>query len=255
MVVVAEIVVTIICVDTQAVPFIRLMDKREVVVAEPVFYRTPVHLYPLRIEQIEIGFAGGEDYCRLLPHPCLQRGLRRHRTYGEFAVRTVSAIQSFSALEFVHCPGRPHIHRSAYPVGRVCRHVGFPYLHIGKVPAVEHGEDTEQMAGSVYRHSVERHHIMLVVASLDMESGVVFRVGLYAGHQLGIVQWVGITENLRHVGHELHPDDVHAVNAPQCRPRALSPYLHALQLYGVIINIERIGNGCRHALYGNQRSH
>ena len=112
------------------------------------------------------------------------------------------------------------------------------------MPGIEDGEETQQMCRIINRYTAEGNKIMGIIASLDMQTGIIFRIGLYPRQELGIMHRVGIAQNMRHIIHGLHVDDAGTLYLPQLRAKALAPNLHILKS----IMIERVGQFSRHAL-------
>ena len=77
---------------------------------------------------------------------------------------------------------------------------------------IEQGEQSEEVACPIDGHACKRDVIMGVVASLDMDAGIIFGAGLYSGKILDEVDRVGVSEQLRKgldafQVHDLHLSD------------------------------------------------
>lgn len=68
----------------------------------------------------------------------------------------------------------------------------------------EDGKETEEMVGPENRDTANGYQVMCIVTSLDVYSGVIFGIGLYARKLSYEVDRVGVAEDLRqgldHVG-------------------------------------------------------
>ena len=66
---------------------------------------------------------------------------------------------------------------------------------------VEDGEEAQQVGYVVKGYAIDGYHVVGVVATLYVQSCIIFGVGLYARQQLGIVHRVGIAQNAWHIVH------------------------------------------------------
>lgn len=62
---------------------------------------------------------------------------------------------------------------------------------------IEQGEQSEEVACSIDGHACKRDVVMGVVASLDVDAGIILRAGLYSGQILDEIDGIGVTEHLR----------------------------------------------------------
>ena len=83
---------------------------------------------------------------------------------------------------------------------------------------VEYREESEQVVYAVYWYITDSNAVLCVVTSVDVDSGVIFAVGLYSRKVSDEVDRVGVAENLRqrlnHVNVNFH--DV-SFNGLYCR--------------------------------------
>ena len=100
------------------------------------------------------------------------------------------------------------------------------------------------MSRIINRSTTKGNIIVRIVASLDMQAGIIFGIGLHARQKLGIMQRIGIAQNMRHFIHERHADNASPLYLSQLRAKALTPNLNCLKS----IMIERVGQFSRHAL-------
>ena len=99
------------------------------------------------------------------------------------------------------------------------------------------------MGSIIDRSPTDGNEIVRIVTSLDMQSGIIFRIGLHARQQLGIVHRIRIAENTGHIVHQTHIDDVSTLYLFERRTHFLSSDFNSLEL----VMMKRVGNYCRHA--------
>ena len=99
------------------------------------------------------------------------------------------------------------------------------------------------MSRIINRCTTKGNIIVRIVTALDMQTGIIFGIGLHARQKLGIMQRIGIAQNMRHLIHERHADNAGPLYFSQLRTKALTTNLNCLKP----IMIERVGHFCRHA--------
>ena len=224
----------------QHISIIYLGDIREIIIGEIILHFIAIYLKPLGIEQIEIGGTSRKQKQRASAKRQAKSTLRRHRTHRQFAMCT-------TRRKTIFCP-KPsrgqHIHATPKPIGKRSGSRRFQQTHFVEMSGIEDGEETQQMCRIINRYTAEGNKIMGIIASLDMQTGIILRIGLYSRQELGIMHRICIAQNMRHIIHELHVDDAGTLYLPQLRAKALAPNLHILKS----IMIERVGQFSRHAL-------
>lgn len=81
------------------------------------------------------------------------------------------------------------------------------------------------MRGVVHRHTAYLHHVVRIVAALDVDTATKLGVGLYAGQHLGEMYGVGVAQYLRHVEQVLHLPHKHTVGTLR-HARRVAPRTH-----------------------------
>ena len=99
------------------------------------------------------------------------------------------------------------------------------------------------MSRIINRCTTKGNIIVRIVTALDMQTGIIFGIGLHARQKLGIMQRICITQNMRHFIHKRHTDNARAFDFSQRRAKALATNFNCLKP----IMIERVGHFCRHA--------
>ena len=149
--------------------------------------------------------------------------------------------------------GSTHVYLSAQPVGRGCLGLGLAELHLLEVGGIEHREETQHVGCVVDGHAIHAHQVVLYVAAGDVESGVVFGVGLHARQQLGVVQRVGVAQYAWHVVHEAQVDSGDApFGREQVRAHALAFHIDVVQR--VLMQRVALCTGKEHGAQGDAKS-